>query len=147
MQKAISGKTDDAGSLQNGNPALSIRIGIFFTDLPSQGIHDIVDQHLIIKLDIVLQDRSLIKHGKSVTIIPENIIVAGQRIGFFRIQGLFSHHDILYTALPLNACEQRFFILQAGTVDCSVDLIGQTGYLQEGSGICRQRPAPQCHRR
>ena len=137
----VIGFYDDCQGLlfDDDDAALAGEILILLADHALQRLGDVVDQHLVVQLDTVLQQRRAVKHRVAVAIVEQHVVVAGQRVGGLRVDGLAVDKDVLHAPLALDAGEHAVLVALAGRFDIAVDLIAQTRDLQEAAVLAGYR--------
>ena len=60
-------------------------------------------------------------------------------VGLFKVKRFAAYHDVLHSVFAVHACKHGIFILRAAAFNVGVDLIGETGNLQEAAEFTRNR--------
>ena len=121
--------------LDHGDAALAVGIGIIFAYHAAQYIHDVIDEHLVVDHDGILQQGAALEHGHAVTGGFEHVVVAGQGVGLGQIQRLIAYLDILYAVFAGNTGEHAIGVHLYGGLHIQVDLIAHARDLQEAAAF------------
>ena len=107
--------------------------------MPAQGAGDVVDEHLVVELDRVLQDLRALEHGVAVAAVEQQIVRGSQLVARLGIEGLARDEDIAHSALHrlVDMVEEGVFIRHAGARDGGIDLEAHARGLEEAAGFLR----------
>ena len=120
--------------------ALTVRLLIARADGAAQGAGDVVDKHLVVELDGLLQDLGAVIHGVAVAVIKQLVVMRCELINSFWVNGLACDEDVAHSALHglIHVVEKALLILYAGAVNGGVILKGQARHMVEAAELARQ---------